>query len=455
MTDLFDKIAELGGDWNDKSEQFEMDSPADPCKLGRRMHDLVCELYPLNRSITGDGVRKSFDIISRVCDIEKLEIPSGTRVFDWTVPQEWVVRDAYVKDSSGKRVIDLADSNLHLVGYSDPVKKIVSLGELKNHLHTLPENPDWIPYRTMYYTDGWGFCVSHKHLQSFSPGDYEVCVDTEKIDGSLSYAEFRIEGDIEDEILFFAHCCHPSLGNDNLSGNAVAAFLGSVLRECRLRHSIRIVFAPATIGSIAWLATHESEISNIKAGYVLSVLGDNGHFRIKKARRANSMAELAAEHALRHCGERYEMVDFNPWGYDERQFCSPGIDLPVVRLTRTPNGEYPEYHTSADDLDLVKPTSLLRSLLVCLRIVAAIDSNRTYKNMSPKGEPQLGRRGLYREMGGFQNIETVTHAMLWLLNQSDGDMPLLAIAEKSGMSCDVLHQAARLLHKNNLLSISC
>ena len=454
MSDLYHKIRELEA-LESGADGGAANSPTSLAgSLGQAMYELAEELYPICRSITGDGVRKTFEILGRLCPLEQFEVPSGTPVFDWEVPLEWNVNDAFVRSPSGKKIIDFQSSNLHLVSYSVPTHRVVGLSELKDHLFSIPENPDWIPYRTRYYSEGWGFCVTDRLLQSLEEGEYEVVIDTNLSKGSLTYAEARIPGATEQEILLFAHCCHPSLCNDNLSGLAVLSFVARTLASCSLFHSVRIVFAPATIGSITWLSQNRESLSNIEAGIVASVLGDSGYYRLKSSRRGDTLADQASQHVLRHCGEKYEILDFSPWGYDERQFCSPGIDLPMVRLTRSPNGEYPEYHTSADNLELIKPESLFGSLMSYLRVIAAIECNATYINTSPFCEPQLGRRGLYRDMGGFQDVENITHAMLWMLNQSDGQHSLLDIADMSELPCELLHEAAQLLANKGLLEIA-
>lgn len=415
------------------------------------MYSLIRELYPINRSITGDGVRATLAQLASIIELSESEVPTGTRVFDWDVPNEWNIRDAYIKNLDGERIVDFRASNLHVVGYSTPISGVMSLEELKPHLHSLPEKPDWIPYRTSYYQETWGFCLAHRTLMDMAEGEYEVCIDSELRPGALTYAECVVPGETDDEVLFFSHVCHPSLCNDNLSGIAVATYLAKALSSHKPRYTYRFVFAPATIGSITWLARNEDRLSRIRHGLVLSVIGDEGGLVYKRSRRGDAEIDRAAEHVLSTIIGNGEIQEFSPWGYDERQFCSPGIDLPVGRLTRTPHGAYPEYHTSADDLTIVKPEYLLDSLRAVWRIVEVLEGNARYLNTPGKGEPQLGRRGLYRKMGGYQDVEQHQLAMLWVLNQSDGLHSLLDIAGKAELPFNVIRSAANDLIDADLL----
>ncbi|HJW61551.1 MAG TPA: DUF4910 domain-containing protein, partial [Actinomycetota bacterium] len=352
----------------------------------------------------------------------------GTQVLDWTVPREWNVRDAWVAAPSGERVIDFQASNLHLVSYSVPVRATMPLAELRGHLFTLPDQPDRVPYRTSYYAERWGFCASQRLVDSLPEGDYEVCVDTTLADGHLTYGEHLVEGQTDEEVLVSCHVCHPSLANDNCSGIAVATRLATMLAQDRPRHSYRFLFVPGTIGSITWLARNEDRVGRIRHGLVLSGVGDPGGFTWKRSRRGDAEIDQAVAHVLGRSGRAHQVVDFSPYGYDERQYCSPGFDLPVGRLSRTPFATYPEYHTSADDLDLVGPAQLQESLEVCWEVVGVLEGNRRYRNLSPKGEPQLGRRGLYDSIGGRSDAQERQMAMLWVLNLSDGGHGLLDIA---------------------------
>ena len=416
--------------------------------MGQEMRDLMAELYPICRSITGNGVRETLHIIKRLIPLDVHEVPSGTQVFDWVVPKEWNIRDAYVKNSQGERVIDFQKSNLHVVGHSIPVRKRMSLAELRPHLFTLPDHPDWIPYRTSYYTDNWGFCISHNQLMSLVDDQYEVYIDSSLESGSLTYGEYLIPGETSEEILISCHVCHPSLANDNLSGIILQSVLAKHLAQAMQRYSYRFLFIPGTIGSITWLCLNEGRLSNIKHGLVLACVGDRGRSTYKKSRRDSAEIDRAAAHVLKHSGTDYEIIDFSPWGYDERQFCSPGFDLPVGCLMRTPPGRFPEYHTSADNLNFVDPASLSDSLTKCLSIFHVLENNRSFTNQNPKGEPQLGRRGLYQ---GYLQSGIDEMAMFWVLNLSDGEHTLLEIAERSGIAFLTIKKAADKLIKTDLL----
>jgi aminopeptidase-like protein len=419
--------------------------------IGEEIHALMGRLYPIVRSITGDGVRRSLEIMQEYVPLEVFEVPSGTRVFDWTVPKEWNVREAWVKNARGERVIDLQRHPLHVVGYSSPVRAKMSLEDLKARLHTLPDHPDWIPFRASYYKETWGFCLAHRDLEKLEPGEYEVCIDSTLADGSLTYAECRLPGDVEDEILLYSHICHPALGNDNLSGMALLTLLAKSLAASPRRLSYRIVFAPATIGSITWLSRNERDLARIQHGLVIALVGDGGPFTYKKSLAGDALVDRAAAHALKHCGLPYQVEDFSPYGYDERQFCSPGINLPLGRFTRTPNARYPEYHTSADDLDLVRPRHLAESFSACLSLLNVLEHEARYLNLEPKCEPQLGRRGLYNKTSADRDIGNRDLALLWLLSLSDGKRSLLDIAERSGFSFETTLVAARDLERAGLL----
>lgn len=424
----------------------------DAAAAGREMYELARELYPICRSLTGDGVRQTLARLSVQIPLQIHEVATGTQVFDWTIPREWNIREAYVANTRGERVIDFKRSNLHIIGHSIPVRARMPLADLRAHLHTLPEHPDWLPYRTSYYRDMWGFCLSQRQLEALEDGDYDVVIDATLKDGHLTYGEYFIPGLTEDEVLIFTHTCHPSLANDNLSGLALATFLAQRLAGRRLRYSYRFVFAPTTLGSITWLARNEERLGQIKHGLVVAVVGDPGRLTYKKSSHGDAEIDRIATHVLKTGGRDYDILEFTPWGYDERQFGSPGIHLPVGRLTRTPNGCYPEYHTSADDLSLIRPEALGESLAVYLRVVNVLEHNRVYRNLSPKGEPQLGRRGVYQRMGGHHDIEQRQWAILWLLNQSIGGPTLLDIAEKAGVTFEQMLAVAHDLVAAGLLA---
>jgi aminopeptidase-like protein len=422
--------------------------------FGDRIHSFASELYPICRSITGNGLRETLRRIGERIPLQIQEVASGTQVFDWTVPREWNIRDAYVKNSRGDRVIDFRDSNLHVVSYSVPTQIKLSLRELKEHLHTLPHHPDWIPYRTSYYREEWGFCLSQRQLDSLLEDEYEVVIESFLKDGYLSYGECLLQGETSEEILISAHCCHPSLCNDNLSGVAVATSLAQALTLQPRRYTYRFLFIPGTIGSITWLSRNEAVVPRIKHGLVLACVGDRGTFSYKRTRRGNVEIDRAALHLLSHSGKPYNVRDFSPYGYDERQYCSPAFNLPVGCLNRTQHGKFPEYHTSADNLDFIAPEALEDTFKYCLELFEVLEHNRKYRNLNPKCEPQLGKRGLYRELGGYPNSEIRELAMLWVLNLSDGENSLLDIAERSGLMFADIAQAASDLLQHGLLGPS-
>ncbi|MEU1735104.1 DUF4910 domain-containing protein [Streptosporangium sp. NPDC020145] len=418
---------------------------------GREMHALVERLYPLCRSITGDGLRRTLEIVSGEIPLEVSEVPTGTEVLDWTVPREWNIRDAYVKDPSGERVIDFAASNLHVVGYSVPVSATMTLDELRGHLHTLPEQPDLVPYRTSYYAETWGFCLRENTLAAMGPGPYEVVIDSTLADGHLTYGEHVVPGRSTDEVLISCHVCHPSLANDNLAGVAVATRLARRLAKSDPHYTYRFVFAPGTIGAITWLARNRERAGRVKHGLVLACAGDSGSLTYKRSRRADAEIDRAVRHVLRSSGREHTVLDFSPYGYDERQYCSPGFNLPVGSLTRTPYAGYPEYHTSGDNPDFVSPEAMADTLETCWEVTRVLEGNRRYLNLSPYGEPQLGRRGLYGSLGGRSDTKQAQMAMLWVLNLSDGEHTLLDIAEKSDLPFAVVAEAAQALRGAGLL----
>ncbi len=418
--------------------------------IGEDLHKFAAALFPICRSITGDGVRKTLAMIRERIPLQIREVPSGTKVFDWTVPKEWNIRDAYIKASDGRRVVDFQQSNLHVVNYSTPVHATLPLDELRTHLFTNPEHPDWIPYRTSYYKEDWGFCLSHNDMLGLKEGDYEVFVDATLADGHLSYGEYYLPGSSSDEVLISCHICHPSLANDNLSGITVATALAQHLSGRSLRYSYRFLFIPGTIGAITWLAQNRASAERIRHGLVLTCIGDAGAFHYKKSRRGTAEIDRTVACILRDRGGPFETLDFSPYGYDERQYCSPGFNLPVGCLMRSVWGSFPQYHSSADDLTFIHPDSLATSLRVCAAIADALERNRRYINQNPCCEPQLGRRNLYRSMGG-ESIGSEINARLWVLNFSDGEHSLLEIAERSQLPFSAIAEAADLLFQHGLL----
>jgi aminopeptidase-like protein len=426
--------------------------------VGERMLALATKLYPVCRSLTGPGVRETLEILQSEIRLQIHSVASGTQVFDWNVPQEWTLRSAFIEDANGQRVVDAQHLNLHVVNYSDPIDTTLAWSELKDHLHTLPEQPDLVPYRTSYYHRTWGFCLSQRQYEQLAANgenaQYHVQIDATLADGELNYGEFYLPGETTDEILFSCHICHPSLANDNLSGNVVAVELAKwLLTQPIRRYSYRILFVPATIGTLCWLSANQASVANIKHGLVLTLLGDAGRSTYKQSRQGNAEIDRVVQHVLQHAGSPCEIRSFTPQGYDERQYCSPGFNLPVGCLMRTPHGEYPEYHTSADNLSFIRPEALQDSWQKCCQIVSVLEQNRSYQNLSPYGEPQLGKRGLYQKMGGDSQGRVLQAALLWVLNFSDGEHSLLDIAERAQLPFTVIHQASELLLEVKLLGM--
>jgi aminopeptidase-like protein len=423
----------------------------DPADVGVQMYSLIRELYPVTRSISGDGVRETLRQIATHIPLKIHEVPTGTQVFDWMVPNEWNIRDAYVKNADGHKVVDFTRSNLHVVNYSIPINVRMPLAELRGHLHTLPEHPDWIPYKTSYYQERWGFCLTQNQLDRLPEGIYEAVIDASLTEGYLTYGEYYLPGTSSDEVLVSCHVCHPSLCNDNLSGISLSTFLAKQVSAQAHRYSYRFLFVPGTIGPITWLALNEHATTRIKHGLVVSNVGDAGNMTYKKSRRGDAEIDRVVEYVLRSSGNPYELRDFSPCGYDERQYCSPGFDLPVGSLTRTPSGHYPEYHTSADDLNFVRPEHLEYSFNTYLAVIDTLERNKHYVNQNPKCEPQLGKRGLYHTMGGNVGRNEAELAMLWVLNLSDGRHSVLDIAERSALRFCAVHAAALELEAAGLL----
>ena len=420
-----------------------------PADAGVELHALIAELMPLPRSLTGDGVRATFDVLDRIVPLERTEVPTGTQMFDWTIPREWNVREAWIAEPGGARIADFADSTLHLLAYSVPMQARMSLDDLRPHLFDDPDRPNVVPFRTSYHNENWGFCLSQRTLDGLMDGEYEVFIDAALEDGRLTYAEAVVPGDEQREVLVSTYVCHPQLANDNLSGVVLTALLARTLRAMDLRLSYRFLFSPATVGPLAWLSRNEDRLDAIGAGLVASCVGDPGRLTYKRSRRGDAEIDRAVEVALRDLGGQHELRDFSPLGGDERQFCSPGFNLPMGVLSRTPQDEFPGYHSSADDLDLVRPEFLADSFGAYLRVVDVLEGNETYVNTNPKGEPQLGRRGLYRSIGGGSFAEA---ALLWVLNLSDGTHDLVEVASRSGLPFAQIREAADRLLDADLLA---
>jgi len=419
--------------------------------IGEAIYSLASEIYPICRSITGPGVRETLGLLRRHIPIQTQEVPSGTIVFDWTIPNEWVVHGAFIRNAAGEKVVDFADHNLHLVGYSRPVHAVMPLAELRRHIHTLPDQPDLIPYRTAYYSEQWGFCLAHRQLEALPERLYEVVIDTTLQPGSLSWGEYLHSGESTEEFLLSAHICHPSLANDNCSGLALLAVLGERLSRLSTRYSYRFLFAPGTIGAIAWLAANEAGAERIRHGLIVSGVGDAGGPTYKKSRRGDALIDRAMTHVLRHASASSSILEFFPYGYDERQYCSPGFNLPVGLLQRSQFGTFPEYHTSADDLDFIKPEHLAASYSLVVSAIEIVEKDWQPLSVLPKCEPQLGKRGLYDAVGGRRAGPVESMAFLWILNLADGKHSLLDMAERSKLAFSTITDAADLLRDRGLI----
>ena len=419
--------------------------------LGQEIYDLAASFYPICRSITGNGVRETLRCLGRQIALETHEVPSGTPAFDWTVPREWNIRDAYIKNAAGERVVDFQVCNLHVMSYSTQVRGYFTLEELKPHIFTIPEQPDLIPYRTSYYQEAWGFCMAHSRMQALPDGVYEVLIDSTLRNGSLTYGEYCHRGETDEEILLSAHICHPSLANDNCSGLALLTCLAEHITRCKTRYTYRFIFAPGTIGAIVWLSRNEHLISRIAHGLVVSCIGDCGDPTYKRSRRGDSVIDRAMAHVLRRAAPDAHLVDFSPYGYDERQYCSPGFNLPVGLFQRSQFATFPEYHTSGDNLDFIRPEHLASSYRVIVSVLDILENNSCLWSRNPKCEPQLGKHGLYSSTGGTSRGHEQAMALLWVLNLSDGAHSLLDIAERADMPFEVIYDASRRLEEKLLL----
>jgi aminopeptidase-like protein len=419
--------------------------------IGDELFAFAAKIFPLCRSITGDGVRETLREINAHIALDIHEVPTGTAVFDWTIPREWNIRDAYIKNGRGEKVVDFQKSNLHVMSYSVPVRKQMPLVELKRHLYTLPDQPELIPYRTSYYVENWAFCMAHSQLEALQNETYEVLIESSLADGHLTYGEYLHKGETADEFLFSTHVCHPSLADDNCSGIALLTYLAKRMARLKTRFSYRFLFVPGTIGAITWLARNEDNVKRIKHGLVVSMIGDGGGPTYKRSRRGNTQIDRAMIHALNHSGLSPTILEFSPYGYDERQYCSPGFDLPVGLFQRSKFGSIPEYHTSGDNLEFIRPDHLGSSYRLIADTINVIENDAVYRNILPKCEPQLGRRGLYGAIGGDKALASANMAMLWILNFSDGTYSLLDIAERADMPFEVVQRMAQLLNKHGLL----
>lgn len=409
-------------------------------------------LFPICRSITGDGVRETLKILSEIIPLHIHETASGTTCFDWTIPDEWNIREAYIETLNGERLIDFKNNNLHVMNYSVPVNAVLSHSDLMKRIHSIPTQPEAIPYRTSYYSDNWGFSIKENQRHLFKHDSYKVVIDSTKAPGHLTYGDLVLKGESEEEILLSTYVCHPSMANNELSGPLVTAFLYKKIASLpRRRFTYRFVFAPETIGVIAYLSKYgEIMKKNIHAGYVLTCCGDKGNYTYKKSRRGNSISDRAALQMLTDLRKKVKVVDFFPSGSDERQYCSPGFNFPVGSIMRTMYGDFPQYHTSLDNRDLVSEESFQDSVETYYAVILALEANHTYVSNNPYCEPQLGKRGLYPTVGGGLGDEAV-RAIQYLMNYSDGENDLLEIANKSGLSMTEITVAAKHLIQGGLL----
>lgn len=422
--------------------------------IGKGIYNLVKKLFPICRSITGNGVRETLRHISEILPgFQIIEIPSGTEVFDWKVPDEWNIKDAWVKDSSGNKIVDFKKSNLHIVNYSIPFEGEVTLKELKRHLYTLPDQPDVIPYIASYYEKKWGFCLTYSDYKNLKDVKYYVKVDSTLKPGSMTYGELIIEGQTNKEVLLSTNICHPSMANNELSGPALTTFLAKHLLEQKSRpyYTYRILFLPETIGSIAYLRLHHEEMTkNVVAGYVVTCIGDPGHFSYLQTRRENTLVDRVTIHALKHSTKEYKLYDYLERGSDERQYNYPGIDLPVGSLMRSKYREYPEYHTSRDNLDFVTPEALDDSLKMYMKCIDVFERNHLYM-VTTHCEPQLSKYDLYPERGAQKPAESVFRLMN-ILNYCDGEHDLLWIADRLNSPIWELYGDVDILLKNKLIN---
>lgn len=403
-----------------------------PKDVSSEMHAFLTELFPICRSITGDGVRQTLQAIKRHIPLQLHEIPTGTQAFDWTVPKEWRIRDAFIEDEMSHRIVDFKRNNLHVVGYSVPVNRWLSLSELQEHLYSLESQPDAIPYVTSYYEEGWGFCMAHKERVRLKDGRYRAYIDSELKDGHLTYGECIIQGNSQKEVFLSTYVCHPSLANNELSGPVVLTFLAKWIATTPRNYTYRIVFVPETIGSLVYLSRNlESLKKNVEVGFNVSCVGDERGYSYVASRYGNTVADRIADNVLRFRHTDFTRYSFLDRGSDERQYCSPGVDLPVVALCRSKYGTYPEYHTSLDDLEFVTPEGLRGGYEMVQACIQLAESNATYR-VTFCGEPQLGKRGLYPTISHKHSTQS-TKPLMDFLAYADGTNDLINISNLIGI----------------------
>jgi aminopeptidase-like protein len=420
------------------------------------MYDLLKEMFPYNRSITGDGVRKTIKRIAEEIPVKLTYIKSGTKVFDWTVPNEWNVTSAKIYAPNGDLIIDFSDNNLYLMSYSVPVDKTMSLSELKKRIITDQARPNWTPYSTSYYKDDWAFCIPFNFMNNMIEGDYRVIIDSVKQPGELIYAEAYIDNGAKKDVLISSYICHPSMANDSLSGVVLSVALYKEIKKQKyLNNNYRFIFVPETIGTICFLHQNKDTIKeSVEYGLVATCLGDTGDFTYKKTRNGNTKIDKVVEYIFKKKRNRGSILDFTPLGSDERQYCSPGFDLPVGVLTRSMYGHFPEYHTSADNLDFVTSEALQESLDMYLEVIETYEANVKFVRTEPFCEPQMGKYDMYRTTGGAgeDSLDEIVQQRMWILNYADEKNDLLDISEKSGFSIFKLKSASKALIENNLIS---
>ena len=420
----------------------------------RKIEEYFDRLWPITRSLTGNGNRESLQILSEIIPLDIREIPSGSKCFDWTVPPEWNIREAWIKDEHGNEIINFKENNLHILGYSEPFEGELTYDELKDHLYTLPDQSNLIPYLTSYYSRRWGFCLSDNEFQKLDKSaKYQVKIDADLDEnGSMTISDLVLKGKSDQEILFTTYICHPSLANNELSGPLVTAFIYDQLKDKDLYYTYRFVFVPETIGSICYLSLNSEHLKEkLVAGFVVTCIGDNGNFTYKKSRRGNALSDRAVNIILNQTEEEYNLLDFSPIGSEERQYCSPGLNLPVGSLMRTMYGVYPEYHTSADNKDFISFEALEESVKKYLEVVHLMEYNKKYVNQLPNCEPQLGKRGLYPTLGSQKDKTVDLQATIWILNLSDGEHDLIDIIELSKIDYRVMIKTVKKLLENGII----
>jgi len=419
------------------------------------MIDLIKRLYPIQRNLTGPNNLETLETIKEYLPIKITSIPSGTKVFDWIVPKEWHIKDAYIKDDSGKTIVSYKDNPLHVMAYSRKVDKTINLEELRKNIHFIEEYPEWIPYLTTYYENNWGFCMTYNQYKHMKKGKYHVFIDAELVNGHLYYGEFKLDGTNKDSILFSTYICHPSLYNDNLSGIAVQTEIARSMIPMNLKKSYSFIFVPETIGALCWLQNNinlsQSKTTDCFLGLEITCVGHGNIFTYKRPPEKYGYYDLLMEQTLKESGARFKCVDYFPWGSDERQFNSIGIGLQTMSLMRSAYLEYPEYHTSADNIEMMDAKILRSSADMYLRFIYMLEKDKRYISNKTMGEPFLKKYGLYNKIGGVRNVDEIQKAILWILHKSNGHYLLSEISTISGLSFDVTKKAADLLEKTGLI----